>query len=271
MWFIIVFFVIGSLADALENPIGFPYSEIPHFPVSTVPGHAGRLVFGQLRGVSVVCMQGRFHYYEGYPLWKCTLPVRVFKLLGVTHLIATNAAGAINPTLKVGDIMLIMDHVNMMGFSGNNPLYGPNEDRFGPRFPAMSQAYDRNLIQRAMEIGERLGMKDILREGVYSCLGGPNFETVAENKMMRICGVDAIGMSTVHEVIIAVHCDLIVFAFSLITNCSPVSYDNNEVANHEEVMDVGNKRADLLKNFVTEIVEDIGYSLHKCAHKRRNM
>ncbi|XP_031825947.1 purine nucleoside phosphorylase isoform X2 [Nomia melanderi] len=245
---------LGSLADSLENKQCFPYEDIPHFPVSTVKGHKGQMVFGHLQGVPVMCMQGRFHYYEGYPLWKCAMPVRVMKLVGVTHLIATNAAGGLNPTYKVGDIMIVKDHVNMMGFAGNNPLQGPNDDRFGPRFPPMNKAYDKMLLGVGQEVAKEMGIGDIVHEGVYTCLGGPNFETVAELKMLRMVGVDAVGMSTVHEVITARHCELMVFAFSLITNQCIVDYENYEEANHQEVMDVGKARQPMLQDYVSRIV-----------------
>ncbi|CAL7943164.1 unnamed protein product [Xylocopa violacea] len=245
---------LGLLAESLEDKQCFPYEEIPHFPVSTVKGHQGQMVFGYLQGVPVMCMQGRFHYYEGYPLWKCAMPVRVMKLVGVTHLIATNAAGGLNPTYKVGDIMMVKDHVNMMGFAGNNPLQGPNDDRFGPRFPPMNKAYNSQLLEIGQQVAEEMGISDIVHKGVYTCLGGPNFETVAELKMLRMIGVDAVGMSTVHEVITARHCDLTVFAFSLITNQCVTDYENHEEANHEEVMDVGKARQPLLQEYVSRIV-----------------
>ncbi|XP_012541707.1 purine nucleoside phosphorylase isoform X1 [Monomorium pharaonis] len=244
----------GLIAESLMDKQCFPYEEIPHFPVSTVKGHTGQMVFGYLQGVPVMCMQGRFHYYEGYPLWKCAMPVRVMKLVGVTHLIATNAAGGLNPTYKVGDIMIVKDHVNMMGFAGNNPLQGPNDDRFGPRFPPMSKAYDATLMEIGRQVAQEMGIGDIVHEGVYTCLGGPNFETVAELKMLRMVGVDAVGMSTVHEVITARHCDLTVFTFSLITNLCVTDYEDYGEANHEEVMDVGKARQPILQAFVSRIV-----------------
>ncbi|XP_015439583.1 PREDICTED: purine nucleoside phosphorylase isoform X2 [Dufourea novaeangliae] len=245
---------MGSLAEYLEDKQCFPYEEIPHFPVSTVQGHKGQMVFGILHGVPVMCMQGRFHYYEGYPLWKCAMPVRVMKLVGVTHLIATNAAGGLNPRYKVGDIMMVKDHVNMMGFAGNNPLQGPNDDRFGPRFPPMNKAYSTTLLDIGQQVADEMGINDIVHKGVYTCLGGPNFETVAELKMLRMVGVDAVGMSTVHEVITARHCDLSVFAFSLITNQCVIDYENHDEANHEEVMDVGKAKQSLLQDYVSRIV-----------------
>ncbi|KAK2587696.1 hypothetical protein KPH14_003812 [Odynerus spinipes] len=245
---------LGSIAESLVDKQCFPYEEIPHFPASTVKGHTGQMVFGYLSGVPVMCMQGRFHYYEGYPLWKCAMPVRVMKLVGVTHLIATNAAGGLNPTYKVGDIMIMKDHVNMMGFAGNNPLQGPNDDRFGPRFPPMNKAYNTELIKVGEQVAQEMGVSDIVHKGVYTCLGGPNFETVAELKMLRMVGVDAVGMSTVHEVITARHCDLTVFAFSLITNMCVTDYENHCEANHEEVIDVGKARQPILYEFVSRIV-----------------
>lgn len=245
---------MGSIADSLTEKQSFPYEEIPHFPVSTVKGHVGQLVFGYLENVPVMCMQGRFHYYEGYPLWKCAMPVRVMKLVGVSHLIATNAAGGLNPNYRVGDIMLVKDHVNLMGFAGNNPLQGPNDDRFGPRFPPMNKAYNKTLLEIGSQVADEMGIADIVHKGVYTCLGGPSFETVAELKMLRMMGVDAVGMSTVHEVITARHCDLTVFAFSLITNQCVIEYEDHGEANHEEVMEVGKNRQPLLRDFVRKIV-----------------
>ncbi|XP_059054097.1 purine nucleoside phosphorylase-like isoform X2 [Achroia grisella] len=245
---------MGSLAESIMDAESIPYEEIPNFPVSTVEGHHGRLVFGRLDGVSVVAMQGRFHYYEGYPLWKCCLPVRVMKLLGVKTLIATNAAGGLNPSYKIGDLMIVKDHINMMGFAGNNPLHGPNDERFGPRFPPMSKAYNYEYRKLAKEVAKEYNIENIVREGVYTCLGGPNFETVAELNMLKMVGVDAVGMSTVHEVITARHCDLNVFALSLITNECVTSYEADEQANHEEVLDVGRMRQDVLRKFVSRLV-----------------
>ncbi|KAL3283808.1 hypothetical protein HHI36_017979 [Cryptolaemus montrouzieri] len=251
---------LGSLAQQLKQPIEFPYSTIPNFPVSTVEGHAGKLIFGFLSNVPVVCMQGRFHFYEGYPLWKCAMPVRVMKLMGVCQLIATNAAGGLHKNYKVGDIMLVKDHINMMGFAGNNPLQGPNEERFGPRFPPMNKAYDKELIQRGIEIGKELGLKDNIHTGVYTCLGGPNFETVAELRALKMLGCDAVGMSTVHEVITARHCDMNVLAFSLITNECILEYDSQSEPNHEEVMDAAKMREELLQKFVAKIIDYINKS-----------
>ncbi|KAK5642530.1 hypothetical protein RI129_008697 [Pyrocoelia pectoralis] len=236
---------LGPIADALENPIKFPYENIPNFPLSTVTGHAGQLVFGYLSGVFVVCMQGRFHYFEGYPLWKCTMPVRVMKLLGVGHLILSNAAGGLNKTYKVGDIMIIKDHINMPGFAGNNPLRGPNEERFGPRFPSMHGAYNKQLIDAVKQISVDEGLGGIVHDGVYVCLGGPSFETVAELNMLFMM------------VITARHCNMDVFAFSLITNVCITSYHSSEDVNHEEVLNTANSREYDLKLFVSKVVAHI--------------
>lgn len=262
-YFVSLFFVffLGSLAEALTDTIVFPYEQIPNFPVSTVEGHVGQLVFGYLSGVEVVCMQGRFHYYEGYPLWKCAMPVRVMKLVGVSHLIATNAAGGLNGSYKVGDLMLVRDHINLMGFAGNNPLQGPNDERFGPRFPPMNKAYDKELLIQAKKIWKEEGFgEESIHEGVYTCLGGPNFETVAELRMLKMLGVDAVGMSTVHEVVTARHCNITVLAFSLVTNECITAYDCHDEANHEEVMDVGKMKQDTLKLFVEKLVGYINNS-----------
>jgi len=246
------------LADRLENIDAFPYEDIPYFPISTVEGHVGRMVFGYLNGVAVMCMQGRFHYYEGYPLAKCSMPVRVMKLVGISHLLATNAAGGLNPKFKVGDLMIVRDHINMMGFAGNSPLQGPNDPRFGPRFPPMAKAYSKNLVKICKRIVDNMGFRNDVHQGVYTCLGGPNYETVAELKMLRTIGVDAVGMSTVHEVITAKHCDITAFAFSLITNKCSLDYDSSdEEACHAEVCLVGKNRQEFCGDIIYEMVRAI--------------
>ncbi|XP_076151176.1 purine nucleoside phosphorylase-like [Alosa pseudoharengus] len=251
---------LGGLADSLKNQVVFKYSDIPNFPKSTVHGHAGRLVFGTLKGTSCVCMQGRFHLYEGYPVQKITLPIRVFNLMGVQTVILTNAAGGLNQDYRVGDVMIIKDHINMPGFAGINPLAGPNEDRFGVRFPCMSDAYNRKLVRLAHEVGAELGFDEFLREGVYCVLGGPSFETIAECRMLNKLGADAVGMSTVHEVIVARHCGMSVFAMSLISNRSVMDYESEERANHEEVLQTGDDRAKQLEVFVSTFVSRLGHA-----------
>uniref|UniRef100_A0A3B3YQN8 Purine nucleoside phosphorylase n=1 Tax=Poecilia mexicana TaxID=48701 RepID=A0A3B3YQN8_9TELE len=209
---------LGMLADTLKCQDSFDYSDIPGFPQSTVQGHAGRLVFGELKGKSCVCMQGRFHMYEGHSLLKTTFPIRVFKLMGVETLIVTNAAGSLADGLRPGDIMIIKDHINFPGLVGLNPLCGPNDEKFGPRFPAMSGCYDKGLRSLVMELAKQMGVSSLVQEGVYAMVGGPNFETIAEAKLLHRLGVDAVGMSTAPEVVVATHCGLRVFGLSLITN-----------------------------------------------------
>ncbi|XP_057658762.1 purine nucleoside phosphorylase-like [Diorhabda carinulata] len=249
---------LGSITDIIENQISLPYEEIPNFPVSTVAGHGGCLVFGILSNVPVMCLKGRFHFYEGYPLWKCCMPIRIMKLLGCSHLIVTNAAGGINQNFKIGDVMLIKDHVNFMGFAGNNPLRGPNEERFGTRFPGMNKAYDKDLIKAALDIAKGLNIEDKVHQGVYASVGGPNYETVAELKLMQTLGIDAVGMSTVPEVIVAKHSNLSVFAFSLITNECVLDWDSHKEPNHEEVLKATQNMEVVLQNFVKQIIEYIG-------------
>ncbi|XP_062843805.1 purine nucleoside phosphorylase 5b [Trichomycterus rosablanca] len=255
---------LGGLADMLKDQKVVRYSDIPNFPQSTVHGHAGRLVFGTLKGKPCVCMQGRFHLYEGYPIQKIIMPIRVFKLMGVETVILTNAAGGLNQDYKVGDVMIIKDHLNMPGFSGNNPLCGPNDERFGTRFPCMSDAYSRRLCQLAQEAGTELGYSDFLREGVYCVLGGPSFETIAECRMLNRLGADAVGMSTVHEVIAARHCGMQVFALSLITNKAVMDYDSEEKANHEEVLQTGEQRSQQLVKLVSTLVTRITPNNDEC-------
>uniref|UniRef100_D3TLL2 Purine nucleoside phosphorylase n=1 Tax=Glossina morsitans morsitans TaxID=37546 RepID=D3TLL2_GLOMM len=249
---------LNSLADYITNTQSFDYENIPNFPISTVEGHVGRMIFGYLENMPVMAMQGRFHYYEGYPLAKCSMPVRVMKLMGVQYLMATNAAGGLNPKYKVGDIMVMRDHINMMGFAGNSPLQGPNDQRFGPRFPPMTNAYNAHLISVAHKVAKEMGISHEVHEGVYTCLGGPNYETVAELKMLHILGVDAVGMSTVHEVITARHCDMTVFAFSLITNKGALEYDSSEdEANHEEVVMVAKARQSICGQLMCRVIKEI--------------
>ncbi|KAL0970114.1 hypothetical protein UPYG_G00237340 [Umbra pygmaea] len=252
---------MGGLADMLKDQEVFNYKDIPNFPRSTVQGHAGRLVFGTLKGMPCVCMQGRFHLYEGYSIQKVTLPMHIFSLLGVQTVILTNAAGGLNQDYEVGDIMVIKDHINMPGFAGNNPLVGPNDERFGVRFPCMSDAYDRELQQLAVDVGQELGYSDFLRKGVYCVLGGPNFETIAECRMLHKLGADAVGMSTVHEVIVARHCGMRVFALSLITNKSVMDYDSEKKANHEEVLETSRERANQLQKLVASMVTRMEHNI----------
>jgi purine-nucleoside phosphorylase len=226
---------LGSLADAVEDASMIPYGEIPSWPVSTVFGHQGQLVAGWLEKLPVVVMQGRVHYYEGYSMAQVTLPVRVFQRLGVETLIVTNAAGAINPGFAPGDLMLITDHINLMGMAGFSPLRGPNLDELGPRFPDMSRAYDRDLLAVARQAAQEDAI--LLREGVYVGLAGPSFETPADLRFLRLIGADAVGMSTVPEVTVARHGGTRVLGISGISN--KANLDGNTITSHEEVLEAG--------------------------------
>ncbi len=222
---------LGGLGTKLENATAIPYSEIPNFPVSTVEGHSGKLIFGQLGGKNVVAMQGRFHYYEGYPMAQVTFPVRVMNLLGVKTLIVSNAAGGLNPDFKQGDLMLITDHIN---FFPESPLRGRNLNDFGVRFPDMSKVYDPEMLKLAEGIADELGIS--VSKGIYIGSSGPALETPAEYRLFRIFGADATGMSTVPEVIVAHHQGMKVFGMSVITNVTTPA--DGEETTHEEVQDV---------------------------------
>jgi purine-nucleoside phosphorylase len=228
---------LGPLAEQIEQADVIPYDEIPHFPVSTVAGHAGRLVIGALAGATVCAMQGRFHFYEGYSLAQVTLPIRVMQRLGVQTLILTNAAGGVNRQFAVGDLTLIEDHLNLVGFGGHNPLIGSNLDEFGPRFPPMNKAYTHRLRQLAQSVAAEQGLP--VRRGVYAFVAGPNFETPAEIRYLRTIGADAVGMSTVPETIVAHHAGLEVLAISTITNICIDELDATNEPSHEEVQAAG--------------------------------
>jgi purine-nucleoside phosphorylase len=226
---------LGGLAEAVEGGTAIAYREIPGWPSPTVEGHAGRLVLGSLERVPVAVMQGRVHYYEGTPIAKVGLPVRVLQALGIEILIVTNAAGAVNPAFVPGDLMLITDHINLLGMAGVSPLRGPNLDRYGPRFPDMSQAYDRVLLDLARAVG--LEHELPVREGVYICLAGPAFESPADLRFLRAIGVDAVGMSTVPEVVVARHGGTRVLGVSGISN--KANLDGATVTSHAEVLAAG--------------------------------
>lgn len=220
---------LGELAEEIENKIVIPYEMIPHFPVSTVVGHAGQLVYGDLSGKKVLAMQGRFHYYEGHSMQTITYPVRVMAALDAHSLVVTNACGGVNESFTPGDLMLITDHINYMG---DNPLMGPNDDEIGPRFPDMSQAYNQEYRDKAKQVAEEKGLH--IKEGVYMAFSGPTYETPAEIRFARTIGADAVGMSTVPEVIVAVHSGLKVLGVSCITNLAAGMQAN---LNHEEVVE----------------------------------
>jgi purine-nucleoside phosphorylase len=226
---------LGALADEIENPASIPYGDLPHWPVSTVSGHQGRLIVGHLEDQQVLVMQGRAHYYEGYSMSLVGLPIRVMQRVGIETLIVTNAAGAVNPDFVPGELMLITDHLNLMGMGGLSPLRGPNLEEFGPRFPDMSQAYDRSLAAQARQVAQDKNI--ILYEGIYAGLAGPSFETPADLRFLRAIGVDAVGMSTVPEVTIARHGGQRVLGISGISN--KANLDGNTITTHQEVLDAG--------------------------------
>ncbi|TCO79407.1 purine-nucleoside phosphorylase [Marinisporobacter balticus] len=241
---------LGAIADQIEDKEIYPYHEIPNFPVSTVEGHAGQLVIGTLEGKKVIAMQGRFHYYEGYPMKEVTFPVRVMKRLGIETLIVTNAAGAVNTAYQPGDLMLISDHLNL---SGDHPLIGKNLEEFGTRFPDMSNAYNKDLRIKVKEIAKSLNIE--LQEGVYACMSGPTYETPSEVKMVRVLGADAVGMSTAPEVIVATHSGMKVIGVSCMTNMAAGILD--QPLDHREVMDTSEKARAKFITLMKHIIKEI--------------
>lgn len=251
---------LGAFAEGLENAVKIPYEKIPHFARSTVQGHAGRLVLGEVEEVSVAVQQGRFHYYEGYDMSQVVFPIRVFGVLGIRNLILTNAAGSVQTSFKQGDLVLIRDHINLMGV---NPLRGANDKNFGARFPDMTEVYDKKfqeivateaekMVREKIESGKLRSSKPFLRRGVYCGLSGPSYETPAEIRMMRLIGADVVGMSTVPEAIAARHQGMKVLAISCVTNFAAGITD--DVIHHEEVMETGAKVADTFKELLRRII-----------------
>jgi purine-nucleoside phosphorylase len=234
------------------GPIFIPYADIPHFPTTDVAGHAGRLVIGKLAGRTVAVMQGRVHYYEGYSMQEVILPVRVMQLLGVRTLIVTNAAGGLNPQFSAGDLMLITDHLSLIAMTGLNPLRGPNVDEFGPRFPDMTSAYDPDLRRAALQVAA--GLEIPLQQGVYVCLSGPSFETRADLKFLRAVGADAVGMSTVPEVIVARHGGMRVLGISGISNIAADLPGAAEEVSHEDVLRLGQAMAPRLMALIKGVL-----------------
>lgn len=241
---------LNDLADSVQKADIIPYSDLPNWPISTVHGHAGRLVLGELERQTVFIMQGRIHFYEGYSMSQITLPVRVMQRLGLEIMIVTNAAGGVNPGFTPGDVMLITDHLNLIGMTGFNPLMGPNLDELGPRFPDMSQAYDRILMDAARKAAAQNNIT--LLEGVYCALSGPSFEGPADLRFLHMIGADAVGMSTVPEVIVARHGDLRVLGFSGISN--KASLDGSAVTTHEEVIEAGKVIAPKLEKIIRGVL-----------------
>jgi purine-nucleoside phosphorylase len=241
---------LGSFVNEIDIECEIPYEEIPHFPVSTVEGHSGKLVFGNLGGKKVVAMAGRFHFYEGYPIQDVVFPIKVMKFLGVKTILLSNAAGGVAPNLKVGNLMILKDHVS---FFTPNPLIGKNEKELGPRFPDMSEPYNKKYIQMAKKIAADNNIK--IAEGVYAAVTGPTFETRAEYQLLKTLGVDAVGMSTVPEVICAVHMGLSVFAISVITD-EGIREEENKIT-HEEVLEAANEAEPKLSLIFRELTAQL--------------
>lgn len=241
---------LGGLAEEIENKVELPYKDIPHFVCSTAPGHKGQFVTGTLKGVPVICMQGRLHYYEGHDIKDVVFPIRVMSVLGVKNLIITNATGGINLSYNVGDLVLIEDHIN---FTGQNPLIGKNEEQFGVRFPDMTYAYDKGLRELAVKAAKEMGLE--LKQGVYLGGIGASYETPAEIRAFRILGADVVGLSTVAEVITAVHCGIKVLCISLVTNMAAGVLDRP--LTEEEVLETGERKSKEMKRLVSEIVVDM--------------
>jgi len=256
--------VLGSglsvLADAVKHADAIPYGDIPHFPVSTVAGHAGRLVIGDLADAPVLVMQGRVHYYEGYAMAQVTMPIRLMQLLGVEILIVTNAAGGIRQDWHVGDLMALTDHISYAGMAGQHPLRGPNDERFGPRFPAMTRPYDARLLQMLRD--EAQARNITLREGVFAMVSGPSFETPAEVRLLRCVGADAVGMSTVPEVIVARHGGMRVAGISLISNIAidTVPASDDELLSHQEVLLAGQRAVPALAALIEGLLQRVIHS-----------
>ena len=244
---------LNDLADSVQKADIIPYAEIPNWPISTVQGHAGRLVIGELDGQTVLVMQGRIHFYEGYGMSHITLPVRVMQRLGLEMLIVTNAAGGVNDKFEPGDIMLITDNLNLMGMTGANPLMGPNIDELGPRFPDMSQAYDRELMEIARKVAASENIE--LREGVYCGLSGPSFEGPADLRFLHMIGTDAVGMSTVPEVIVARHGGMRVLGFSGISN--KANLDGSTITSHDEVIEAGKTISPKIETIIRGVLRSL--------------
>jgi purine-nucleoside phosphorylase len=241
---------LGNFTKEIEVEKEIPYEQIPHFPVSTVEGHHGKLLFGSIAGASIVAMAGRFHFYEGYSPEDVIFPIRVLKLLGINTILISNAAGGVNTSFKVGDLMIINDHIS---FAAKNPLLGKNDDRMGPRFPDMSEPYKKHLIAKAKSISAQEGIE--VKEGVYFGVTGPTFETRAEYKMIHLLGGDAVGMSTVQEVIAAVHMGMDVFAMSVITDIGIRDEDN--IITHQEVLEAATAAEPKFSTIFRELIRNL--------------
>ena len=242
---------LGKLADQIEDPIAIPYNELQGFPVSTAIGHKGNYIVGTLEGKCVIAMQGRIHYYEGYGMQEVVLPIRVMQELGIKYLFVSNAAGGTNLSYHVGDLMMIMDHINLLP----NPLIGPNIEEFGPRFPDMTRPYDPSLIRKAQKIADKKGI--FLQRGVYVAVSGPSYETPAEYRYFRAIGADAVGMSTVPEVIVARHSSIPVFGMSVITDVAHATDDEDYVTDGEAIVKAADAAADKMAYIFKELIRSL--------------
>lgn len=253
---------LGEIVDMLQDTTTIQYAKIPHFPQSTVVGHSGEFVFGEKDQVPLVCMRGRVHLYEGYDVIECIRPIRLMCMLGIEILVVTNAAGNINKAFKPGDFMIIKDHISFPSLAGENPLRGPHDPRFGERFVTMSNAYDIDLVEEFMEASDKVGMSNSVKKGVYAMVVGPTYETVAEARALRLLGADAMGMSTVHEIIAAHQMGVRCLGVSLLTNDILTEYDSMEdMVEHEIVVDMGARKSQefikLILAFIKSVKQDI--------------
>jgi len=244
---------LGRLADLIEDPIVIPFITIPHFPQQTAIGHKGNLIVGNLGGKCVIAMQGRYHFYEGYPMETVTMPIRVMKVLGIQYLFVSNAAGGVNTDYKMGDIMLIKDHINLLP----NPLIGKNMEEFGPRFPDMTQPYDLKLISKAEEIAAELGISQYLRKGVYLACSGPTYETPGEYRFYHTVGADTVGMSTVPEVIVARHMQIPCFGVSVVTDLAHFDVNVEYVTDGEEIVKAADAASTKMISLFTRMIEEL--------------
>lgn len=243
---------LSSLADAVQSPTVIPFDTIPNWPISTVPGHSGKLLIGQLEGADVMVQQGRVHFYEGYSMDEVTFPIRVMLAFSIQTVVVTNAAGGINPNFTPGDLMIIKDHINMPGLTGNNPLRGPNDDTVGPRFPDMTIPYDAGLRQIAKEVAQKNNFT--IQEGVYAFVSGPSFETPAELRFLHAVGADAVGMSTAPSVTVARHAGMRVLGISSITNKANLDPNPDALVTHEEVLETGLQIVPRLTTLIRELL-----------------
>lgn len=249
---------LSGLKSLIDNQIIIPYADIPHFPRSTVVGHAGEFVFGQKNDMTIVCMNGRVHLYEGYDVIECIRPIRLMAMLGIKIMCATNAAGNVNRNFKPGDFMIMKDHISFPSLAGENPLRGLHDKNFGPRFVTMSNAYDLELVNRMQDVSKELGLQNSVRKGIYAMVVGPTYETIAEARALKMLGADTIGMSTVHEVIAAHQMGVRCIGISLITNNIVVDYNSKDViVEHEHVVDMGARSS---KDFIRLILAFINSS-----------